>query len=77
LLYFYTFEQQADGENAWYFITLDFVTGKPVYKQFIGAGQHFDINWGSPAIARDGAVYLGILDGIIAIADARPGPGGE
>ena len=76
LLYFYTFEQQPDGENAWYFLALDFVTGKPVYKQFIGAGQPFDINWGSPAIARDGTVYLGIFKGIIAIADAHPAPAG-
>lgn len=76
LLYFYTFEQQPDGENAWYFLALDFVTGKPVYKQFIGLGQSFDINWGSPAIARDGTVYLGILEGILAIADAPTAAGG-
>jgi hypothetical protein len=77
LLYFYTFEPQPDGENAWYFIALDFVSGKPVYKQFVGAGQPFDINWGSPAIARDGTVYLGIFKGMIAVADAPPGRGGE
>jgi hypothetical protein len=73
LLYFYTFEQQADGDNVWYFLALDFVTGRPVFKQFIGVGRPFDINWGSPAIARDGTVYLGILEGILAIADAPPG----
>jgi hypothetical protein len=77
LLYFYTFEAQPDGENAWYFLALDFVTGAPVYKQFIGAGQPFDINWGSPAIARDGTVYQGIFKGIIAIADGHPAPGGD
>jgi hypothetical protein len=72
LLYFYTFEQQPDGENAWWFLALDFVTGKPVFKQFIGLGQRFDINWGSPAVARDGTVYLGILEGILAIGDTQP-----
>jgi hypothetical protein len=76
LLYYYTFEQQPDGENAWYFLALDFVTGQPVYKRFIGLGQSFDINWGSPAIARDGTLYLGILEGILAIADASPGAAG-
>lgn len=75
LLYYYGFEQQPDGENAWFFFTLDFATGRPVYKQFIGLGQRFDINWGSPAIARDGTVYLGIFKGIIAIADG-PSPAG-
>lgn len=73
LLYFYSFEQQADGENAWYFLALDFVTGKRVYRQFVGAGQPFDINWGSPAIAKDGTVYLGIFKGLIAVADAPQG----
>ncbi len=74
LLYFYTFEQQPDGENAWYFLALDFATGKPVFKQFIGLGQSFDINWGSPAIAKDGTLYLGILEGILAISDGAPPP---
>jgi hypothetical protein len=72
LLYYYTFEQQPDGENAWFFLALDFATGKPVYKQLIGVGRSFDINWGSPAIARDGTAYLGIFKGIIAIADGQP-----
>jgi len=62
-------EEQPDGENAWFFTALDFVTGKVAYKQFIGLGQKFDINWGSPAIARDGTAYLGILEGIVQIAD--------
>ena len=69
LLYFYSFEEQEDGENAWYFIAIDFMTGKNVFKQFVGAGKNYDINWGSPAIARDGTVYLGILEGIIALKD--------
>jgi hypothetical protein len=69
LVYFYSLQQQADGENAWHFIALDFVTGKPVFKQLIGVGRTFDINWGSPAIATDGTVYQGILDGIIALSE--------
>jgi len=73
LLYFYTFEQRPDGDNAWSFLALDFLTGKPVYKQFVGAGQAFDINWGSPAIATDGTVYLGVFKGLLAIADTAPG----
>lgn len=72
LLYYYSFEPQANGENAWYFLALDFASGKPVYKQFIGAGQPFDANWGSPAIARDGAVYMGIFKGIFMIRDGKP-----
>jgi outer membrane protein assembly factor BamB len=69
LLYYYTFEEQPDGENAWSFLALDFATGKPVFKQFVGLGQRFDINWGSPAVAADGTVYLGVFEGILAIAD--------
>jgi hypothetical protein len=69
LLYYYTFAEQADGENAWFFTAIDFATGRTAYRQFVGLGRKFDINWGSPAIATDGTVYLGILEGIVQIAD--------
>ncbi len=72
LVYAYTFDEQPDGENVWFFLALDFVTGEPVFKRFVGVGKSFDINWGSPAIARDGTVYLGIFKGILAIADGKP-----
>ena len=77
LLYYYSFAQQPDGENAWYFLALDFATGKPVYKQLIGVGQPFDSNWGSPAIAKDGTVYMGIFKGIFAIRDGDTTPQGH
>lgn len=70
LLYYYSFEQQPDGENAWYFLALDFATGQPVYQQLVGVGQAFDSNWGSPAIARDGAVYMGVFKGLYMIRDS-------
>jgi len=69
LLYYYTFEEQPDGENAWFLLALDFATGKTAYRQFVGLGQKFDVNWGSPAIATDGTLYLGILEGIVQVAD--------
>jgi hypothetical protein len=63
LLYFYTFEQQPDGENAWYFIGYRHrQAGVQIRWRRPGT------NWGSPAL-RDGAVYLRMLS-IIAIADA-------
>lgn len=71
LIYVYSFIEAPDGENAWFFQTLDFASGKTVYRKFIGAGQNYDINWGSPAIARDGTVYLGILEGIIRVRDGK------
>jgi hypothetical protein len=71
LIYAYTFHEQDDGENAWYFIAIDAMNGGTVYEKFIGAGGNFDISWGSPAIARDGAVYLGIREGIIALWDGE------
>ncbi len=76
LLYYYGFREQPDGENAWSFLALDFATGEVAYRKPVGAGKHFDINWGSPAIARDGTVYLGILDGLFAIWDGPASPSG-
>ena len=70
VLYYYGFHEQADGENAWSLLGLDFETGALVFRQPVGAGRPFDVNWGSPAIARDGTLYLGILEGLLAFREA-------
>ena len=69
LVYFYTFETQADGENAWYLTALDFDSGETVFKILTGAGRDFDNNWAPITLAPDGTAYVGTSRGIVAIWD--------
>ncbi len=69
LVYFYTFMQQSDGENAWYLTALDFETGETVFKILTGAGRQFDNNWAPITLAPDGTAYVGTSVGIVAIRD--------
>jgi len=71
LAYFYTFDPQPGGENAWYFTALDFVTGRTVFKILTGAGLEFDNNWAPITLAPDGTAYVGTSVGIVAIRDGH------
>ncbi|MNO73659.1 hypothetical protein D3C76_646310 [compost metagenome] len=69
LAYFYSFEPQADGENAWYLTALDFATGKTRFKTLAGVGQAFDNNWSPITLAPDGTAYVGTFGGLVALWD--------
>lgn len=70
LVYFYTFEPQSNGENAWYLMALDFETGQTVFKIRTGAGSGYDNNWSPITLAPDGTAYVGTFEGLIAIKDS-------
>ena len=69
LVYFYTFMQQDDGENAWYLTALDFETGETQFKILTGAGRDYDNNWAPITLATDGTAYVGTSVGIVSIWD--------
>lgn len=71
LVYFYTFERQPNGENAWYLLALDFATGKTQFKIRTGAGSAFDNNWSPITLAPDGTAYIGTFQGLVAIRDTE------
>ena len=71
LAYFYTFEQQSDGQIAWYLTALDYETGKTQFKQLAGYGSNYDNNWAPLTLAPDGTAYVGTKAGLIAIWDAN------
>ena len=71
LAYFYTFEQQPDGQIAWYLTALDYETGKTQFKQLAGYGSNYDNNWAPLTLAPDGTAYVGTKAGLIAIWDAN------
>ncbi|GAA4883568.1 hypothetical protein [Ferrimonas pelagia] len=71
LAYFYTFDTQADGENAWYLMALDFETGETAFKIHTGVGERFDNSWAPITIGPDGTLYVGVFAGIVAIKDGE------
>lgn len=69
LAYFYGFETQTNGNNAWFVKALDFRTGETRIKFKVGDGQDVDNNWSPLTIAPDGTIYIGVLKGLIALWD--------
>ncbi|UVJ44669.1 hypothetical protein NVV94_03430 [Pseudomonas sp. LS1212] len=69
LVYFYTYEPQPEGENAWYLMALDFESGKTQFKALSGVGQAFDNNWSPITLAPDGTAYVGTFGGLVALWD--------
>jgi hypothetical protein len=64
----YTYTTNANGD--WYWTTLDFRTGKTVYKSYAGTGLGYNNNYAGISISRRGTEYLGSLGGIMALRDA-------
>ena len=70
LVYVYTKEPRADGNDGWYLTALDFDTGRTVYKRLSGEGLGHNNNYAPVTLAPDGDTYVGTLGGIVRLADA-------
>jgi hypothetical protein len=68
LIYSYT---KAPGPlDPWYWTTLDFRTGRVVFKQLAGTGSFaYNNNYAGLALSRRGTAYLGVLGGVIGFKD--------
>ncbi len=71
LVYTYTKPKRADNVDAWYFTALDFRTGRVVYERLAGTGLGYNNNYAPVTVAPDGTAYLGVLGGVVRLADAR------
>ncbi len=68
LVYLYT--KDPGLTDPWYWTTLDFRTGRLVYKKLAGAGSlGYNNNYAGIALSRAGREYLGVLDGMISLRD--------
>jgi hypothetical protein len=65
LIYTYT----PDSSGNWYWTTIDFRTGKTVYKAYAGTGTGYNNNYAGISVSPSGTEYLGSLGGIIALRD--------
>jgi hypothetical protein len=69
LLYTYTKPAQEDGGDPWYLTALDFRTGETRFKILAGYGLGFNNNYAPVTIGPDGSAYVGVLGGIVRVAD--------
>ena len=70
LVYVYTKEPRGDGNDGWYLTALDFDDGRTVYKRLAGEGLGHNNNYAPITLAPDGDTYVGVLGGIVRLADA-------
>lgn len=73
LVYTYTKPPRDDDTDAWYFTAIDFCTGRTAYKRLGGTGLGYNNNFAPVTLGPDGSAYVGVLGGLIRVADAsRP-----
>jgi len=75
LVYVYTKEPQDDGDDVWYLTAIDFHTGRTVFKVLAGEGLGYNNNYAPVTLGPDGTAYVGVLGGLVRLADAQPPPG--
>ena len=72
LIYLYTRDESNPQDlHAWYFTAVDFHTGDVVYKVLTGTGWLYNNHYGSISISPDGVAYVGIIGGLVRIADGE------
>jgi hypothetical protein len=72
LVYLYTKRPHPrDGVEAFYLTAIDFESGETVFRILAGTGVRFDNNWAELALGPDGSAYVGVLNGLVRIADGR------
>jgi hypothetical protein len=67
LVYTYTKPPRSDDLDAWYLTTLDFRTGRTVYRRLAGTGFGFNNNYAPVTLGPDGTAYVGVLGGVVAL----------
>lgn len=72
IVYTYTKPANPDGEDGWYLTALDFATGKTLWKALAGEGLGFNNNYAPVTLGPDGSAYVGVLGGLVRLADASP-----
>jgi hypothetical protein len=69
LVYIVSHERKGLAD-AWFLNALDFRTGESVFKQRYGTGFGYNVNYAPISIGPDGVAYVGVLGGLVRIADA-------
>jgi hypothetical protein len=70
----YTVSREYDAEKdvfVYYWIALDFHTGKVAWKKMAGTGNQFDSFYPALAIGPNHALYVGVFGGFMTVRDTR------
>jgi hypothetical protein len=67
----YTYTKDTDSHDPWYLTTLDFRTGRTVFKVRAGSGLGYNNNYAPVTLGPDGTAYVGTLGGLVALRDSR------
>src|SRR3954447_1580273 len=70
VVYTYTKPTDPNGEDGWYLTAIDFGTGKTIYRALAGEGLGFNNNYAPITLGPDGTAYIGVLGGLVRLADA-------
>src|SRR3954447_18181186 len=60
----------AGSQDPWYLGAIDFRTGKLVFKTRYGSGFGYNVNYAPVTLGPDGVAYVGVLGGLVRIADS-------
>ena len=71
LVYTYTKPARPSGDDPWYLTALDFRSGRTRYKRLTGYGLGFNNNYAPITLGPDGSAYVGVLGGLVRVADVR------
>jgi hypothetical protein len=72
IVYTYTKPANAGGEDGWYLTAVDFATGKTLWRALAGEGLGYNNNYAPVTLGPDGSAYVGVLGGLVRLADATP-----
>jgi hypothetical protein len=72
IVYTYTKPANPDGDDGWYLTAVDFATGKTLWKALAGEGLGYNNNYAPVTLGPDGAAYVGVLGGLVRLADGTP-----
>jgi hypothetical protein len=70
LIYTYTRDPDPSGSEGYYWTAIRFRNGRTAWKKYAGSGLLFNNNYAGLALGPDGAAYLGVIGGMLALRDA-------
>jgi hypothetical protein len=73
IVYTYTKPPNKEGDDGWYLTAIDFATGKTLWKALAGEGLGYNNNYAPVTLGPDSAAYVGVLGGLVRLADETPG----